>query len=40
MVTTLALPSFDDATVVVPAPGAGPGNWSGAASAVLVDGTF
>ena len=24
----------------MPAPGAGPGNWSGAASAVLVDGTF
>ena len=34
------LPSYDDAEVVVPAPGAGPGNWSGAASAVLVDGTF
>jgi hypothetical protein len=26
--------------VVVPAPDAGPGNWSGAASAVLVDGVF
>ena len=24
----------------MPAPGVGPGNWSGAASAVLVDGTF
>lgn len=40
MTATLALPSFDDATVVVPAPGAGPGNWAGAASAVLVDGVF
>jgi hypothetical protein len=38
MTRTLALPSFDDATVVVPAPGSEPGNWSGAASAVLVDG--
>jgi hypothetical protein len=36
--TTLPLPRFDDAEVVVPAPGAGPGNWAGAASAVLVDG--
>ena len=26
--------------MVVPAPDSGPGNWSGAASAVLVDGTF
>jgi len=35
------LPAYDgDSTVVVPAPGAGPGNWSGAASAVLVDGVF
>jgi hypothetical protein len=32
------LPSLDDPQVVVPAPGAGPGNWAGAASAVLVDG--
>lgn len=32
------LPTLDDHRVVVPAPGAGPGNWSGAASAVLVDG--
>src|SRR6476469_138027 len=40
MTQTLTLPSFDDATVVVPAPGAGPGNWSGAASAVLEDGVF
>jgi len=30
--------TYDDAEVVVPAPDAGPGNWSGAASAVLVDG--
>lgn len=33
----VALPHLDDAVVVVPAPGAGPGNWAGAASAVLVD---
>jgi hypothetical protein len=33
-------PSFDGAELVVPAPGSGPGNWAGAASAVLVDGTF
>jgi hypothetical protein len=32
------LPTLDDPRVVVPAPGAGPGNWAGAASAVLVDG--
>ena len=32
------LPTLDDPQVVVPAPGAGPGNWAGAASAVLVDG--
>jgi hypothetical protein len=31
-------PSLDDPQVVVAAPGPGPGNWSGAASAVLVDG--
>ncbi|MCW2816403.1 MAG: hypothetical protein JWN84_3858 [Nocardioides sp.] len=36
----LALPTPDGAEVVVAAPGSGPGNWSGAASAVLVDGTF
>jgi len=35
-----ALPSYDRSEVVVPAPGAGPGHWAGAASAVLVDGTF
>lgn len=34
------LPSYEDVEVVVPAPGVGPGNWAGAASAVLVDGTF
>src|ERR1700709_905910 len=39
-VDTLPLPTYDDATVVVPAPDAGPGNWSGAASAVLVDSIF
>ncbi len=39
--TTLStLPSYDGAEVVVPAPGVGPGNWAGAASAVLVDGVF
>lgn len=37
-VRTVPVPSYDDARVVVPAPGAGPGNWAGAASAVLVDG--
>jgi hypothetical protein len=39
-VDTLPLPTYGDATVVVPAPDSGPGNWSGAASAVLVDGVF
>src|SRR3954449_8709570 len=39
-VDLLPLPTYGDATVVVPAPDAGPGNWAGAASAVLVDGTF
>jgi hypothetical protein len=35
------VPSYDEgARVVVPAPDAGPGNWAGAASALLVDGTF
>jgi hypothetical protein len=33
------LPDPDRAQVVVPAPGGGPGNWSGAPSAVHVDGT-
>ncbi|MEO7943375.1 MAG: hypothetical protein ABIR34_08245 [Marmoricola sp.] len=32
------LPTLDDPRVVVPAPGSGPGNWAGAASAVMVDG--
>jgi hypothetical protein len=35
-----ALPTPDDVEVVVAAPGSGPGRWTGAASAVLVDGTF
>ena len=39
-VDAVPLPTYGDATVVVPAPDAGPGNWSGAASAVLVDGVF
>lgn len=34
------LPDVDDAQVVVPAPASGPGNWAGAASAVLVDDTI
>ncbi len=34
---TVPLPRLDGATVVVPAPGHGPGNWAGAASATLVD---
>lgn len=33
------LPSFEDAEVVVGAPGAGPGNWTGAATATCVDGS-
>jgi hypothetical protein len=36
----VGLPSYETAEVVVPAPAGGDGNWSGAASAVLVDGTF
>lgn len=36
--TQLALATYADATLVVPAPGDGPGNWAGAATAVLVDG--
>lgn len=40
-VQALPVPSYDDSVeLAVPAPGAGPGNWAGAASAVLVDGTF
>lgn len=38
--TLPAVPSFDKSTVVVEAPGDGPGNWAGAPSALLVDGTF
>ncbi len=37
---TLPLPVLEDPRVVVPAPGEGPGNWAGAASAVLVDDWF
>ncbi|WP_299058091.1 hypothetical protein [uncultured Nocardioides sp.] len=37
-VLDLGLPFLDEPRVVVPAPDAGPGNWSGAASAVLVEG--
>jgi hypothetical protein len=36
----LALPCYDDAVVVVPAPDVGAGNWAGAASVVCVDGVF
>ena len=32
------LPTLDEPRIVVPAPGVGPGNWAGAASAVLVGG--
>ena len=40
MVTLVdVLPNSERAEVVVPAPNAGPGNWSGAPSAVHVDGT-
>jgi hypothetical protein len=35
-VATLTLPDLDHAEVVVPAPDPGPGNWAGAASAVVV----
>lgn len=35
-----AVPTYDGVRVVVPAPDSGAGNWAGAASAVLVDGTF
>jgi hypothetical protein len=38
--TLTPLPSHGDVQVVVPAPDSGPGNWAGAASAVLVDGVF
>lgn len=36
----LALPRFAGATVVVPAPDIGAGNWAGGASALLHDGVF
>ena len=39
-VWTFNFPSLEDAQVVVPAPGAGAGHWSGAPSAVLDDGTW
>jgi hypothetical protein len=34
------VPTYDRSTVVIEAPGDGPGNWAGAPSALLVDGTF
>jgi hypothetical protein len=40
VVADLGRPSYAEAEVVVEAPGAGPGNWAGAASCVLVDGVF
>jgi hypothetical protein len=39
-VVDLSLPRFDQAELVVPAPDSGAGNWAGAASAVLHEGTF
>jgi len=40
-VDSLPVPSPDDATLVIPAPGDGPGYWAGGPSAVLgTDGTF
>jgi len=36
---SLALPSYDGAVTVVEAPGTGPGNWAGAPSATVVDGS-
>lgn len=38
--TDLAVPRFEGSRIVVPAPAAGPGNWGGAPSVVLVDGTY
>ena len=38
--TDVRSPGYEGADVVVAAPGPGPGNWAGAASCVLVDGTF
>lgn len=40
LLTDLALPRFDRAAVVVPAPDSGAGNWAGAASAVLHEGVI
>lgn len=34
------IPCYRDSVVAVPAPGAGPGNWAGAPSAVLADSTM
>ncbi|HYJ68422.1 MAG TPA: hypothetical protein VEX15_12280 [Nocardioidaceae bacterium] len=39
-VSTTRLPIFDESTTVVSAPGAGPGNWAGAPSAVWADGAY
>jgi hypothetical protein len=39
-ITDVGLPRFDNSTLVIAAPDEGPGNWAGAPSAVLVDGTF
>ena len=38
--TECVAPLFDEATVVVPAPEAGPGNWSGAPAALYADGAY
>ena len=40
VLTDFALPRFDQAEVVVPAPDSGAGNWAGAASAVMQEGVF
>ena len=40
VITQLGQPQYFGAEVVVAAPAQGPGNWAGAASCVLVDGTF
>jgi hypothetical protein len=39
MLLDVGLPRYEEAEVVVPAPATGPGNWAGAASATVVDGT-
>jgi hypothetical protein len=36
----IPVPRFDDSVVVVPAPDSGPGNWAGAASALVHDGVY